>query len=131
MDQTLVRNLMDRALARSITFPEILSTLGKEGVESYQVDFLRNECRWYSSNGESFVAQIPFVHDGVAREFSAEALEKINQRVASGRATYPDFVKEGAAVGCAFYTVFLNGKKVRYLGRDGGEHIQYFPGSKP
>lgn len=131
MNQSLVQSLLDRALTRSITFPEILVTLTKEGVESYQVDFLRNECRYYAINGESFVAEFPFVHDGVDRDFSAEALENINQRVQAGKAGFPDFVKEGTAAGCACYTVYLNGKKVRYFGRDGGEHVQYFPGSKP
>lgn len=131
MDHAVVRSLVDRALARSNTFLEILRTLAKEGVESYQVDFLRNECRYYAVNGESFVAQFPFVHDGVGKEFSAEKLEGINHRVHAGKAGYPDFVREGAAAGCACYAVYLNGKKVRYFGRDGDEYIQYFPGSRP
>ena len=34
MDHAVVRSLVDRALARSNTFHEILTTLAKEGVES-------------------------------------------------------------------------------------------------
>jgi uncharacterized protein YbcV (DUF1398 family) len=70
------------------------------------------------------------VHDGVAAEFSAEKIERINQRVQAGQAWYPDFVKEGTGAGCAYYLVFLNGKKVRYFGRDGSEYVQHFPGSR-
>ena len=72
----------------------------------------------------------PFAHNGVAAEFSAEKIERSNQRVQTGAASYPDFVTAGAAAGCAYYIADLNGKKVRSFGRDGGEHLQHFPGSR-
>jgi uncharacterized protein YbcV (DUF1398 family) len=76
------------------------------------------------------VTGVALVHDGVAAEFSAEKIERINQRVQAGQACYPDFVKEGTAAGCAYYIVYLNGKKVRYSSRDGGEYVQHFPGPR-
>lgn len=130
MNQALLQELIEKALAREITFPEILAALRKEGVESYHVDFLRNEYRYYAKSGESFATGVGFEHNGVAPEFSEEKLEAINRRVQSGQASYADFVREGTAAGCAYYTVFLEGKKVRYFGRDGGEHVQHFPGSR-
>lgn len=130
MNNALVQELVEKALARKIAFPEILATLAKEGIESYHVDFLRNEVRYYASDGESLVVNALFVHQGVAGEFSAESLDAINRRVQVGQASYADFVREGTAAGCACYVVYLNGKLVRYFGRDGGEHIQYFPGSR-
>ncbi len=130
MNTTIVRELIDEALARANTFPEIIATLAKEGIESYHVDFLRNEFRYYTKGGESFVTEVALVHDGVAAEFSAEKLEAINKRVQTRRAFFPDFVREGTAAGCAYYIVYLGGKKVRYFGRDGDQYIQYFPGSR-
>lgn len=130
MDTAVLKQLIDGSLARRITFPEILGALLKEGVESYHVDFLRNEYRYYAKSGESFITSVPLAHDGVAQEFSAEQLDAINKRVQSGQAGYPDFVREGTAAGCAYYIVYVGGKKVRYFGRDGGEHVQYFPGSR-
>jgi uncharacterized protein YbcV (DUF1398 family) len=130
MNQALLLELVDKALARRTTFPEILTALRKEGVESYHVDFLRNEYRCYARTGESFLTRIAFEHNGVAPEFSAEKLEAINRRVQAGEAGYTDFVREGAAAGCAHYIVYLEGKKVRYFGRDGGEHVQHFPASR-
>lgn len=130
MNNALIQDVIEKALAREITFPEILATLTNEGVESYHVDFLRNEVRYYANSGESLVVNASFVHQGVAGEFSAEKLDAINRRVQSGQASYADFVREGAAAGCACYVVYLNGKLVRYFGRDGGEHVQYFPGSR-
>jgi len=130
MNNALIQELIEKALARKIAFPEILATLTKEGVESYHVDFLRNEVRYYVRDGEFLVVNASFVHQGVAAEFSAEKLDAINRRVQSGQASYADFVREGTAAGCACYAVYLNGKLVRYFGRDGGEHVQYFPGSR-
>jgi len=130
MDKTTIGDLIDKTLAKAITFPEILATLQKEGVESYHVDFLRNEYRYYARNGESFVMNVALVHDGVAHEFSADKLERINKRVQAGQAWYPDFVREGAAAGCAYYIVYVYGGKVRYFGRNGDEYIQHFPGSR-
>ena len=130
MNQNLLTSLINRALARAITFQEILGTLTKEGIESYHVDFLRNEWRFYATSGESFVTAVPFAHDGVAPDFSADALHAINRRVQAGLAGFADFVRESTKdAGCAFYIVYLKGKKVRYFGRDGDEHIQLFPGS--
>jgi len=130
MNQALIQELVANTLTRKIPFPEVLGTLKKEGVESYHVDFLRNEVRYYAKAGGSFIIDVAFQHDGVAPEFSAEKLEAINQRVQAGQAAYADFVRDGTAAGCASYIVFLEGKKVRYFGRDGGEHVQHFPGSR-
>lgn len=130
MNQPVLKSIVEKALARTITFPEILATMQKEGVESYHVDFLRNEYRFYSQGGDSFVMEVPLLHGEIALEFSTEKLEAVNKRVQGGQAGYPDFVSEGAAAGCAYYIVYLAGKKVRYFGRNGGEYIQHFPGSR-
>lgn len=130
MDRTTIQRVIDKSLERAISFPEILATLQKEGVESYHVDFLRNEYRYYAKNGESLVTDVALVHDVVAPVFSAEKLENINTRVQSGQAWYPEFVNESTAAGCAYYIVYLYGGKVRYFGRDGDEHIQHFPVSR-
>lgn len=127
MNEAIIQELIGKALQKQISFSAILAALANEGVESYHVDFLRNEFRYYATNGSSFVIQVALVHDSVAAEFSAETLQHINQKVQSGQAGFADFVREAPAAGCAFYIVYLNGKKVRYFGRDGGEHIQNFP----
>ncbi len=131
MNEATGRDILDRALTRASTFPEIIATLLKEDVESYHVDFMRNEVRFYSRDGSSIAIVVSLVHGDVAPEFSAKQLDALNKRVQAGQAGFSDFVKEAPAVGCAHYIVYMNGKKVRYFGRDGGEHIQYFPGAGP
>lgn len=130
MKKALIQELIEKALVRRISFADIIVKLIREGLESYHVDFLRNEVRYYTMDSESAVVNAPFVHEGVAIEFSAEKLDAINRRVQAGQATYADFVREGTAAGCACYIVYLNGNLVRYFGRNGGEHVQYFPGSR-
>ncbi|HUO33418.1 MAG TPA: DUF1398 family protein [Candidatus Acidoferrum sp.] len=130
MNKDLIQELIERALTRKVPFPEVLTALSKEGVESYHVDLLRDEFRYYAKNGDSLIIALPLPHKGVAGEFSAERIEDINRRVQAGQASYADFIAESTTAGCAYYIVFLNGKMVRYFGRHGGEHVQYFPGSR-
>lgn len=131
MNRDVVAPLLEKSLAGQILFPDILATLEREGVESYHVDFLRDECRYYARNGESLLTRVPFTHGAVAPRLSATALDAINKRVQARQATFADFVSEAPTAGCAAYTVYVGGKKVRYVGRDGGEHIQYLPGASP
>lgn len=130
MNESLLRELPDKALAAKIRFPELLAILKKEQIESYHVDFLRNEYRYYARSGESFATTVPLVHAAIASEFSAEGIEVMNRKVQAGEANYADFVSESAPLGCAYYIVYVYGAKVRYFGRDGGEHVQRLPGSK-
>jgi Protein of unknown function (DUF1398) len=60
MNNAVIQELIEKALARKITFPEILAALTKEGVESYHVDFLRNQVRYYTKSGESLAVNASF-----------------------------------------------------------------------
>jgi uncharacterized protein YbcV (DUF1398 family) len=130
MRQEVLQETIEKALAKKLTFMELLAILMKEGVEAYHVDFMRNEVRYYSRNGESVVLSVALPHGEVAPDFSADKLDAINKRVQAGEAGYADFVREATAIGCAYYVVYLYGKKARYFGRDGDEYIQYFPGAR-
>ena len=127
MNQKLLEDLLDKALSRKITFPQIVAAMKEQKIESYHVDFLRNEYRYYSTNGESFILPAPLIHDEVAETFSKERIDIINRQVQTGEAGYPEFVKAGTAAGCAYYVVYIHGQKVRYFGRNGDEYIQHFP----
>ena len=85
MNQPLIQELIRKALAKEITFREILATLGKEGIESYHVDFLRDEFRYYATSGESFVTGAPLVHNEVAAEFSAESSNASIRKFSRGK----------------------------------------------
>jgi len=130
MNVSVLEQLFDKALAGALSFPDILATLKRQEVESYHVDMVRRECRFYANTGESYVTPVALTHAGVAEEFSVHALANVNRRVQAGKASYSDFVREAAAAGCAYYIVYLNGGRIRYFGRNGDESVQYFPGSR-
>ena len=131
MNESILNELIDQALAKSITFPAILAALAREGVDSYHVDFVRNEYRYYAGDDTTYIRAVPLVHDGVARTFAKARLVDVNRRVQAGQAWYPDFVREAAAAGCAYYIVYVSGRKVRYFGRDGDEYTQHLPAASP
>ena len=62
------------------------------------------------------------------QKFSAEGVQAAIRRSQAGLADYSEFLKASAAAGCAYYIVYFGGRKVRYLGKDGGEHVENFPG---
>ena len=130
MNKTLIKEVIAKTLTGTITFPEVLKTLSSEGIESYHMDYLRGESRYYSQNGESFLIKLEHTFPAVAEEFFPEGVVAAIRRSQAGLSKYPDFIRESAAAGCAYYVVYLNGKKVRYFGRDGGEHVEHFPGAK-
>ncbi|TGN08722.1 hypothetical protein [Leptospira ilyithenensis] len=71
--QTL-KEIVDLTLAGKITFPQVVGILLKENVESYHVDFVRAENRYYTANGESHLEPVPHQFPIVAEDFSAEAV---------------------------------------------------------
>lgn len=50
MNQAVIQELIEATLTRKIPFPEALAALRKEGVQSYHVDFLGNEVRYYATS---------------------------------------------------------------------------------
>ncbi|HEV8051594.1 MAG TPA: DUF1398 family protein [Parachlamydiaceae bacterium] len=127
MNKAIIQSTIDGSLAGTLTFPEVVGTLLKEGIESYHVDFLRNENTYYHMNGDSLVVDTKHMHGEIAREFSAEEVKSAIKKVQSGKVNYTEFCLEAIASGCACYTAYLNGKKVIYFGRNGDHHVEHFP----
>lgn len=124
----LVKQIITGSLSGKITFPEIITTLSNEGFESYHIDYLRGDSRYYHRNGESLLEKIEYSFPSVSEKFSPERVQAAISRSQAGIANYSDFIKDTASAGCAYYIVYLNGKKVRYFGRNGDEHTEHFPG---
>ena len=45
--------------------------------------------------------------------------------------TNRDFSRRAMQAGVQGYFAFLRGKRVTYLGRDGNQHTEWFPGAEP
>ena len=108
-------------------FPRIVQMLAADGVESYHVDLMRGENRYYDANGESLVEPVPLNHSRPAATFSAEAVKQAIKEVQTGTILYPEFLERIIKAGTSSYVAYLSGKRVIYSGRQGDFHVEHFP----
>lgn len=127
MQKEIIQQIIDRNKSGTITFPEVLEILSKEKVESYHVDFLRNENRYYGMNGESEVFKTNHSQIDIPEKFSIEQFKMVLKKVQTGKINYEEFCNESKASGCSYYIVYINGKQVHYMGRNGEQYIEDFP----
>lgn len=127
MNKTVIQNMIEGSFAGTIVFPEVVASLLKEGIESYHVDYIRNENTYYHTNGDSIVIDVKHQESKVADQFSIDGIRSIIKKVQTGEVDYNEFCIGAKAAGCAYYIAFLKGKRVLYLGKEGDQHVEYFP----
>lgn len=118
------------SLDGTMTFPEILGSLKRIGVERYHADYSRKENTYYLANGESYVIALPVFPDSngkIAQNFSAENVAAAVGQSQRGEHSYLDFVRKTTEAGCVGYFVQLTGRRVQYFGRNGEIHTEVFP----
>jgi uncharacterized protein YbcV (DUF1398 family) len=113
-----------------LTFPDVVRMLLEEGVESYFVDFIRGEDRFYTTNGETHVEKMSLPAGKVAEDFSQPGIVAAIRGAQADQIRYPEFVRQSLRAGVAGYWAFLTGKKVIYFGRRGEFHVEEFPRPK-
>lgn len=130
MKSELMRELTERSLADTVTFPEVVQALLQNGVESYTVDLIQNIKTHYLSDGKVFTEKFHFEGPVTAPEFDAEKVIASIRLTQAGKQPYREFLKSIMAAGCSVYTAYLTGRKVIYMGRKGDFHIEHFPSAK-
>ena len=119
-------------LSGSLTFPEIIGLLLANGVEYYQVDFSAKSFRFYSANGSLVIAPLVFEDlPTVAQDFDATALKEAIIASQQQGQKFRVFCQRAMTAGVQSYIVFLRGQRVTYIGRQGDQHTEWFPGAKP
>jgi uncharacterized protein YbcV (DUF1398 family) len=128
----LVHRMARATLAGELPFPEIVANLLAEGVEYYRIDYVAQQMSFYSGVGGVVTASLAFEHlPAVAANFNGEALRAaIFDSQRNGQA-FRQFSHRAAQAGVQGYYAFLRGQRVTYLGRQGEQHIEWFPGAKP
>ena len=111
----------------SQNFPQIVAALSEAGVERYHTDLERAEKTYYLPNGESHVVSAAHGARGVAREFSAQSVERAIRQSQAGAITYAQFCDAVMDAGCVAYLVSIVGRRVVYYGRTGEAHVEPFP----
>jgi len=132
MNANIVRQLAAATLSGQLPFPEIVGRLIAEGVEYYRVDYVAKELVFYSDEGAVVVA--PLTYEGlpsVANEFNGPALRAAILDSQSKGQDFRHFSRRAVEAGVQSYYAFLRGTRVTYMGRQGEQHIEWFPGAKP
>jgi uncharacterized protein YbcV (DUF1398 family) len=132
MNTEIIVETVRKTLAGTISFPEVVGQLSTAGVEYYHVDYVGLRKTFYSADGNMVVTPINF--EGlppVATEFSAADLRgNILDSQRNGQ-KFRDFTRRAMENGVQGYFAFLRGKRVTYFGRQGDQHTEWFPGTKP
>jgi uncharacterized protein YbcV (DUF1398 family) len=132
MNAEIITNTARATLNGTVSFPEVVGQLLAAGVEYYQVDYVGMRKTFYSAHGDAVVTPIPY--EGlppVAAGFDLAALRaNILDSQRNGQA-YRDFTRRAMEAGVQGYFAFLRGQRVTYLGRQGDQHTEWFPGSEP
>ena len=132
MDADVVAALAKSTLEGSLPFPQIVGKLIAEGVEYYHVDYAAGTFTFYSESGSVVVADVPF--EGlppVSEAFDLAALKAAILDSQRHGQKFHAFCERAVGAGVGGYFAFLRGKRVLYLGRQGDQHVEWFPGAGP
>jgi len=127
--RTVAQACLAGAEDNSMTFPQIVGTLMREGFEGYAIDFRRSLVTYYLADGDSFEAPTHKTDGPVALSFDAARIQaaiKEAQQLAPGY-TYLGFCKKVVSAGCAGYIVSFSGRRALYIGRSAETHVERFP----
>ncbi len=132
MNANNISQLGQATVTGAVPFPEVVGKLIAEGVEYYHVDYASLQLHFYGSEGG--VVVVPLLLG--ALQPIAPSLDKAALRAAIGDSQqngqkFKEFSRRAVEAGVAGYFAFLSGKRVTYLGRQGDQHVEWFPGAKP
>lgn len=131
MNANIISQLGQATVSGEIPFPEIVSKLIAEGVDYYHVDYAAMKFHFYSTEGG--VTVVPLLlsaHHPIAPTFDKDALRAaIFDSQVKGQ-KFTNFSRRAVEAGVVGYFAFLTGKRVTYFGRQGDQHIEWFPGAK-
>jgi uncharacterized protein YbcV (DUF1398 family) len=130
MDADAVNLLAKATLEGSMPFPQIVGKLIAEGVEYYHVDYASNSFTFYSAAGSTVMASLPFEGlPSVSSEFDVSALKAAILDSQQHGQKFRQFCERATRAGVQGYFAFLRGQRVTYFGRQGDQHVEWFPGA--
>lgn len=132
MNAENIRKLAGATLSGALPFPEIVGKLIAEGVEYYLVDYAALQFNFYGSQGSVVLAPLTFEQlPAIAKDFDAPALRAAILDSQQNGQEFRQFSRRAMEAGVQSYYAFLRGLRVMYLGRQGEQHVEWFPGAKP
>lgn len=132
MNQQTITEIAARTAAGTISFPEVVAALLAAGVEYYHIDYVGMRQTCYSAGGETFALPLGLaVSSPVAANFDGTELRAAILDSQRNGQKFADFTRRARQAGVQGYYAFLRGQRVTYLGRQGDQHVEWFPGAKP
>lgn len=132
MNAKEIAKLAQATLNGSMPFPEIVGKLIANGVEYYHVDYAAGAFSFYSASGA--VVPAPLLFKGlpqISEHFDAALLKAAILDSQQHGQTFRAFCERAVKAGVQGYFAFLRGKRVTYFGRQGDQHTEWFPGTRP
>jgi uncharacterized protein YbcV (DUF1398 family) len=132
MNTEIVLETVRVTLTGAISYPEVVRNLLSAGVEYYHVDYVGMRKTYVGADDAMLVT--PITYEGmppVARDFDAEKLRAAILDSQRNGQQYREFSRRAKEAGVQGYFAFLCGKRATYLGRNGDQHIEWFPGAAP
>lgn len=127
----VIRKMAEVTVSGAMPFPEIVGHLINAGVEYYLVDYVALSFSFYSEHGGVVVAPLTFEDlPQVARDFDAAGLRAAILDSQQNGQPYRHFCARAMQAGVQSYYAFLRGQRVLYVGRQGDQHVEWFPGAK-
>lgn len=132
MNSKLVLEAARASLTGSLPFPDIVRKLIEAGVEYYHVDYVLLQTTFYGADAAAVVAPLSFEGlPAVEPGLDAPALRQAILDSQQKGQTYREFSHRAMRAGVHGYFAFLRGQRVTYLGRQGDQHTEWFPGAGP
>jgi uncharacterized protein YbcV (DUF1398 family) len=125
----IARECLEGAETNTMTFPQIVGTLMREGFESYAIDYRRTTATYFLPDGDSVVLPTRHGAGPIAATMDVAAVQaaiKEAQQLVPGY-TYAGFCAKVTAAGCAGYMVSFTGRRALYFGRTAETHVEHFP----
>jgi uncharacterized protein YbcV (DUF1398 family) len=104
----------------------------EHGVEYYVVDYRTLQFRFYGAQGG--VVEAPLAIEGLPSVQETFDLAGLRAAILDSQAQgqkFRDFSRRAMSAGVQSYYAFLRGQRVTYLGRQGDQHVEWFPGAAP
>jgi uncharacterized protein YbcV (DUF1398 family) len=132
MNAEEISALAKATLDGSMPFPRIVGELIASGVEYYHVDYAASAFTFYGATGAVVTAPLTFEDmPPISAEFDPAALKAAILDSQQHGQKFRIFCERAMRAGVQGYFAFLRGQRVTYLGRQGDQHVEWFPGAKP